>query len=471
MANRILVMPIPEGVKTDDHFAVQVRPLHADAWTDVPLYAVRVDMHDVRQAAAAIFDFTGSVEVRITPKVSWIHSAVARPVAKGVQLKNTGRELSFTLDQPADLMIEVNGERFHCLHILAGTMEEAPADNVVYLDASRPGPHTAETRRLLPRLAAMPAEPTLVFGPGLHVIDEYLFPVPSGLRIYLAPGAVVVGGFVIDHAQDVRVYGHGVILQESFHRYSSINGVRISHSHHVTIEGVTVIDPPHYTVYLGGSEDVTIRGLRSFSCEGWSDGIDMMSCRRIHVDGCFLRTSDDCIAVYGRRWEYNGDVRNILVENCTLWADVAHPTIIGTHGDYEHDGNLLEKITFRHIDILEHHEFQPGYLGCMTINVGDKNTARDILYEDIRVETITHGKLIDIQVKCNPDYNPAPGNAIENVTFRNVRCDCIPDVPSVVAGYDADRTVHGVCLENVTAGGKPLQLQIGEYATNIQSDA
>lgn len=471
MANRILVMPIPEGVKTDDHFAVQVRPLHADAWTDVPLYAVRVDMHDVRQAAAAIFDFTGSVEVRITPKVSWIHSAVARPVAKGIQMKNTGRELSFILDQPADLMIEVNGERFHCLHILAGTMEEAPADNVLYLDASRPGPHTAETRRLLPRLAAMPAEPTLVFGPGLHVIDEYLFPVPSGLRIYLAPGAVIVGGFVIAQAQDVRVYGHGVILQESFHRYSSINGVRISHSHHVTIEGVTVIDPPHYTVYLGGSEDVAIRGLRSFSCEGWSDGIDMMSCRRIHVDGCFLRTSDDCIAIYGRRWEYNGDVRDILVENCTLWADVAHPTIIGTHGDYEHDGNLLEKITFRHIDILEHHEFQPGYLGCMTINVGDKNTARDILYEDIRVETITHGKLIDIQVKCNPDYNPAPGNAIANVTFRNVRCDCIPDVPSVVTGYDADRTVHGVRLENVTAGGKPLQLQIGEYATNIQSDA
>lgn len=69
-----------------------------------------------------------------------------------------------------------------------------------------------------------------------------------------------------------------------------------------------------------------------------------------------------------------------------------------------------------------------------------------------------------------PRLQSSPGNAIENVTFRNVRCDCIPDVPSVVAGYDADRTVHGVRLENVTAGGKPLQLQIGEYATNIQSD-
>ena len=240
-------------------------------------------------------------------------------------------------------MIEINGERFHCLHLFAGAMQEEPADNVLYLDASRPGPHTTETRRLLPRLEAMPANPTRVFGPGLHVIDEYLFPVPSGLRIYLAPGAAVMGGFVISEAEDVHISGHGVILQESFHRYSSINGVRVSHSKHITIEGLTCINPPHYTVYLGGSEDVTVRSIRSFSCEGWSDGIDMMSCRDVHVDGCFLRTSDDCIAIYGRRWEYNGDMRDILVENCTLWADVAHPSIIGTHGDYEHDGNMIER--------------------------------------------------------------------------------------------------------------------------------
>lgn len=470
MDNRVWVMPIPEGVKTDDHFTVQVRPAETEAWTDVPLYAVKVDMHDVRQAAAAIFDFIGSVEVRIIPKVSWIHSAVVRPVSKGIHADSTGRELRLTLDHPADLMVEVNGERFHCLHLFAGAMQEEPADNVLYLDASRPGPHTTETRRLLPRLEAMSANPTLVFGPGLHVIDEYLFPVPSGLRIHLAPGAVVMGGFVISEAEDVHISGHGVILQESFHRYSSINGVRVSHSKHITIEGLTFINPPHYTVYLGGSEDVTVRGIRSFSCEGWSDGIDMMSCRDVHVDGCFLRTSDDCIAIYGRRWEYNGNVRDILVENCTLWADVAHPSIIGTHGDYEHDGNMIEQVTFRNIDILEHHEFQPGYLGCLAINPGDKNTVRNVLYEDIRVEHIEHGKLIDVQVKCNPDYNPAPGTLIENIVFRNIRCDCVPPVSSVVAGYDAEHVVRNVQLDQVIVIGKPIHLEIGEYTSNISTD-
>ena len=75
------------------------------------------------------------------------------------------------------LMIEINGERFHCLHLFAGNIQENPTENVLRLEGHPTGCRTAETRRLLPRLAAMPEGRTLVFGPGFHVIDEYLFPV------------------------------------------------------------------------------------------------------------------------------------------------------------------------------------------------------------------------------------------------------------------------------------------------------
>lgn len=468
MENELLVMPVPGAVRRDSSFGLRVRSVGAQDWTDVPLYAVRVDMHDVRQAAAAIFDFTGAVEVCIRPHVPWVYSAVVRPLSRGIVPDCDGHELRFTLKRPADLMIEVNGERFHCLHLFAGEKMPVPQENALRLEGSPHGCRTAETRRLLTRLSAMPAGRTLVFGPGFHVIDEYLFPVPSHTHVHLETGAVVLGGFVLQGAENVRITGHGVILQEGIHRYSGINGIRVSHAQHVRIEGITFINPAHYTVYLGGSEDICIRGIRSFSCEGWSDGIDMMSCQRVHVDGCFLRTSDDCIAIYGRRWEYNGDTQDVLVENCTLWADVAHPTIIGTHGDYEHDGNVLERITFRHVDILEHHEPQPGYLGCLAINVGDRNLARDILYEDIRIEHIEHGKLLDIQVKCNPDYNPAPGRGIERVTLRNVRCDCMPPVASVIAGYSAEACVRDVLLENVTVCGQPAEVLILDHAHHIR---
>ena len=467
MSGTIIAPAIPAGVRQDERFTVHVRVLPEGDWQRVETYAARVDMHDVRQAAVGIFDFAGQIEVHVRPAISWIHSVVIRPLSLGLTPVCDGHEIRFTLDKPADMMLEINGERYHCLHLFAGEIQPEPVDNTLWLDASRSGPHTAPTRQLLPQIAAMPEGATLAFGPGLHVIDEYLFPVPSGLSIYLAPGAVVIGGFIMDGVENVRLYGHGVILQESFHRFSSINGVRVSHSRHVTIEGVTFINPPHYTVYLGGSEDVVICGIRAFSCEGWSDGIDMMSCRRVHVDRCFMRNSDDCIAIYGRRWAYNGDTQDVLVENSTLWADVAHPTNIGTHGDYEHDGNVLERITFRNIDILEHHEFQPGYLGCLAINAGDKNMVRDVLYEDIRVEQITHGKLIDVQVKCNPDYNPAPGKRIERVTFRNIHCHCVPPVASVIAGYDEAHSVGDITLENVTALGAPAEIKIGDWTVNI----
>lgn len=468
MESKLQVMPVPGAVRRDSRFTLLVRCAGQEDWIDVPLYAVKVDMHDVRQAAAAIFDFSGTVEICVRPHLPWVYSAVVRPLARGIVPDCDGREIRFTLNAPADLMIEVNGERFHCLHLFAGAIIDAPQENVLRLEGSPNGNRTAETRRLLPRLSAMPKGRTLVFGPGFHVIDEYLFPVPSDTNIHLEAGAVVLGGFVLQSVENVRITGHGVILQEGIHRYSGINGIRVSHSRHVSIEGPTFINPAHYTVYLGGSEDVNIRKIRSFSCEGWSDGIDMMSCRKVHVDGCFLRTSDDCIAIYGRRWEYNGDTQDVLVENCVLWADVAHPTIIGTHGDYEHEGNVLERITFRNIDILEHHELQPGYLGCLAINVGDKNTARDILYEDIRIEHIEHGKLIDVQVKCNPDYNPAPGKGIEHVTFRNIRCDCIPPVPSVIAGYSPKHRVCDVLLDNVTACGEPAEVQVLSHTEHIQ---
>lgn len=468
MMEQLHIPDIPLGVKREERLVVKVRPEGMDTWQTVPLYAARIDMHDVRQCAVGMFDFEGRVEVQIEPQ-GWlyIYEAVLRPVSKGIVPEVTGgRIIRFTLDKPVDLMLEINGERFKCLHLFARPMMSLPdGDDVIHVKAKMNGPSTAPAEALTARLAKQGG--TVLLEPGLHIVGEYLFHIPSDSHIVLAPGAVVVGAFILKNVENVRIEGHGVILQESFHRFSGINGLRISHCKNVVIDGLTLINPPHYSVYLGGSEDVTISHFRSFSCEGWSDGIDMMSCRRIRVSNCFLRTSDDCIAIYGRRWAYNGDAQDILVERCTLWADVAHPINMGTHGDAEHDGNVIERVTFRDIDILEHHEHQPGYLGCIAINPGDKNTVQDVLFEDIRVEHIEHGKLLDIQVKFNPDYNPAPGKAIRRITLRNVSCVCQPQVRSVIQGYSEQCRVEDVLLENVQVCGKIFEPEIGAYTDRI----
>lgn len=465
MENKLLVMPIPNSVKQDTHVKLQVRSLGDEEWTDVPLFAVRVDMHQVRQAAAAMFDFSGSVEVRIQSREPWVYKAVVRPVSKGIVPVCEGREVRFTLHEPVDLMIEINGERFRCLHLFARPLMTLPeGDDVVHYRASMHSPSTAPAR---PPRREDGKPCTVVFHAGLHFVHDYQYRPDSNTRIVLAPGAVVIGMFILDHVENVSIEGHGVLLQECFHRFAGTGGVRLSYCRNVSVQGVTFINPPQFTVLLGSSEHVRIEGIRTFSCEGWSDGIAMMGSHHVHVSDCFLRNSDDCLSLYGQRGEYIGDAHDIRIERCTLWADVAHPFNMGTHGAYDKDGSILERIILRDIDILEHHEPQPGYLGCMAINAGDMNTVRDVLFEDIRVEHIENGKLFDIQVTYNPKYNPVPGRKIENVTLRNISCDCIPPVDSVIQGYDEEHGVTGVKLENVTVCGNAPRVVVGEFTREI----
>ena len=117
-------------------------------------------------------------------------------------------------------------------------------------------------------------------------------------------------------------------------------------SKRITVEGITIVDPPHYSIYLGSSEHVQIRNFKAFCTRGWSDGIDIMACFHIDIEDIFMRNSDDCIAVYCTRWDFYGDTGYVTVRNPVLWADVAHPIMMGTHGDHHKDGDTIEHIPF-----------------------------------------------------------------------------------------------------------------------------
>lgn len=92
---------------------------------------------------------------------------------------------------------------------------------------------------------------------------------------------------------------------------------------------------------------------------------------------------------------------------------------------------------------------------------------QNALFENIRVEHIEHDKLLDVQVAHNAKYNPGSGHQIRNITFRNIRCNCVPPVASVIAGRSAVPRVSGVRLENATACGKPADVRVLEYAEDV----
>ena len=147
-----------------------------------------------------------------------------------------------------------------------------------------------------------------------------------------------------------------------------------------------------------------------------------------------------------------------------VMAKAAHPK-----------AEVLERLRFSNIDILDHDEDDPEYEGALGIMAGDDNTVRDVVFEDIRVERIEEGKLFSLKIAYTAKYNTSPGLAVENITLRNVHYTGkgSPSA-SLIAGRDAQRKVRNVVLDNVTVGGRKLtrpeagMLDINEFVEGVQ---
>lgn len=440
---RIITHPVPQGIyyaMHNDDYTVRVREI-GGTWVDLYEYKVKVDMDAPVESSMVYFDFEGEVEVEVCKNNGTAHEAVIRPTERGIRHRLKENRLTFRLREPQNLSIEFDGDRLRNLHLFtnAPEAEDVPKGEM---------------------------EGIRYFGAGIHTPaeGEKEFRIPSNTDVYLAPGAVVKGTLLCDSVENVRIYGRGMLLTPQ-------RGIQITFSKGVTVEDIVVVNPRHYTLFGGQSEQIKVRNIRSFSYQGWSDGIDLMSCSDVEVEGVFMRNSDDCIAIYGPRWEYRGDARNIEVRNSVLWADIAHPINIGLHG-YTGDGvgNLVEDLRFRDIDILQHDEDDPNYQGCMSICCGDLNLVRDVLFEDIRVEQVQEGQLFHFEVVYNAKYCTAPGRGIDGVTLRHIRSAAVPNPPSI-EGYDADHAIRNIQIEDVEIDGRKLrslkQIRTNEYIEQI----
>lgn len=429
----------PEGLSTgmphNDDYTVRVR-VPGGEWKDLFEYNVQVDMDKVQDASMVQFDMNGTVEVMVKKNNGTIEQVDIRPKVRNVSYEKQMNTVTFMLDKPQHLSVEFNGDRLHNLHLFANPLETET--------------YSKEEKGVM------------YFGPGVHRpkdLPNNQIRIPSHTTVYLAPGAVLKAKLLVDKAENVRIIGRGILDHP-------IRGIEITDSRNVYVEGITVVNPDHYTVFGGGSSDVVIKNLKSFSCKGWSDGIDMMCCHHVLVDNVFMRNSDDCIALYNHRWNWWGGTDDIIVQNSILWADIAHPINIGGHGDPDSEsGEIIQNLTFRNIDILEHDEDDVPYQGCMAIDAGDKNQVKNVLFENIRVESIQEGRLFHLNVRFNRKYDKAPGNSIENVTFRNITYTGVGENPSLIKGLSQDRMVKNVTFENVMINGKPMK-DLNGFITN-----
>lgn len=411
--NRLITYPAPEGEEMKNDFVVDVREPGGE-WKQVDTYAVKVDevrdtKHHVEKASLGYFDFSGEVEVKVRFRHGSIETARVRPLSYGIVPTVTDSVLTFRLDRPRNLSVEVNGDIFHNLHLFANP-----------IDVNNPLEGT--TLKKLKRRRDL-----IYFGPGVHRLPGDTLNVPSGKTVYVAGGAVVKGCIRAVNVRDVKILGRGKV-----HPDGRGAGLSIVNSKNVLVEGLISTQCP-----TGGSDSVTIRNVKVISSYGWGDGLNVFASNNVLFDGVFCRNSDDCTTVYGTRMGFVGGCRNITMQNSTLWADVAHPIFIGIHGNVENP-EVLENLNYVNIDILDHKEKQLDYQGCLAINAGDNNLIRHVRFENIRIENFRQGQLLNLRIFFNKKYCQAPGRGIEDVLFKDIVYTGSNAEVSQIIGYDKD---------------------------------
>lgn len=449
--NKLNTWPAPEGAALNNDFAVRVKQ-PGKAWVTIPTYLVKVDKvrgntHNMQEASMSYFDFSGEVEVEVTSNKGNIETARIRPLSKQIVPQTDGNTLTFKLNQAANLSVEVNGDIFHNLHLFANPMEtEIP-------DAKDPD--------------------VIYFEPGIHYPENDRFNITSGKTVYVSGGAILMGQLWVGDAHNVRILGRGMI------NHTVKAGIYISNSENIHVEGLFTTQ-----CATGGSNQITIRNVKSISYYAWGDGMNIFASNNVLLDNVFCRNSDDCTTVYGTRKGFTGGCRNITMQNSTLWADVAHPIFIGIHGNTENP-EVLEDLNYINIDILDHRERQIDYQGCLAINAGDNNLIRKVLFDDIRIEDFRQGQIVNLRIFFNPKYCTAPGRGIEDVVFRNITYTGQNAELSIIEGYDEQRKVKNIRFENLVINGqlitddmpgKPAwyktadmaRMYIGPHVENIQ---
>ncbi len=459
LTGTLQVFPFPQPVRYTHHnddFTVRVRT-PGGVWQDLYEYSVKVDLDTKQLASMVYFNFDGAVEVAVQKNNGSFAKVAVRPDSKGIKTTVRNGVAYFTLTRPENLSIEFDEDRTHNLHLFTHAIRK----NFPGYDKELTSYEIMQGKT--PDLT----QPVVVFGPGVHSGD---FRLRSNTTVYIDGRAVLKSHLIIENVENVKVISDGL--------FDGAEKLSIRNAKNISIDGPIFINQPEGTLRCVNSQDIEERNLRTIGGGRWSDGLGHFACERVKISDSFIRTSDDCITLYNHRWDFWGNTRDITVTDSTLWADVAHAVMIGIHGNTPSpahpDAEVIERVRFSNIDILEHDEDEPEYEGAIGIMAGDDNLVRDVTFENIRVDRIEEGKLFNLHIAYTPKYNTSPGRGIEDIKLRNISYSGkgSPSA-SVIYGHDDKRKVKNILIENVTVAGKritgaePNVLDIGKFVEGV----
>lgn len=422
-------------VKTSVGYTVKVngKPIET-LIVPAPTHCLQGDA--ARSYFAAFFDADCEVTVDVESSMYMADTRIL-PLSKGVRpTVKSPHAVSFRAKPPFTLAVEPHG-RHDALILVANRIDRTP-----------------------PRRD----DPNVVwFGPG-SVRDAKPILLKSNQTLYLAPGAYVERP-LIAKGTNITVCGHGILSGAPWGHYAGPPGcggnfVRATGSD-IVFRDITLLSGYGWHLTFSKCRNVLVDNIRILGGRVLNDdGIDVLQSRDVTIRNCFIRTQDDCITP---KWW----CENLLVENCTLWTDVANIFRIG----YECEGEKVayRNFTFRSLDVL--HQSIKKYPSSAYwaenfafIQCGNDERFGDFLFEDIRFDAPEPGDIFfnvkTFKVNDQWQHHKQAGH-FDGLVVRNVKVAApmaANTLISRIASLDADHIVQNVKFENVTGVG-PLTLK------------
>lgn len=425
----VTVYPSTEGLTKSQLYSVKVNG--KDIWTEKYISNLDFDrlpewfnepyVRKPQEQHIANFTGTGNLKVSVTFSGT-LNDVQIRPVSRGIKPNINGNSVTFDWEGPGQLVVEVG--------------ESAP----LFLFAN-------------PEEKDIPSEtdPRIkYFGTGVH--HPGYIDLKDNETVYIAAGAVVYGGIRATGVSNIKVLGRGILDGNYEHRRM----VLVEDSRNILFEGVTIRNGRGWTNTLVNCRDIEYRFVKVLGFGPSSDGINPAGSQRVKIVNCFMRNTDDCIAIKAPHYEQ--PIRDVLVENNIM---IGYAYADGITIGFETNAEEISNVTVRNCDILMARGGNrvDGHSGFSIICDGPA-VIHDILFEDIRVERADI-KLFELNITDGKQYGDDPPGQIRNIKLKNV--EWLHEGPIVLHGFDENHIVQNVVFDDCMVAGKPLYEVKDEY--------
>jgi len=379
----------------------------------------------------ANFSCSGEIDVQITISEK-VASVRIHPVSRCIKPDLKDKNISFTLQGPNKLYIEVNDLPPLCF--FANPLEtEAP-------DSS--------------------AENMMYFGSGVH--RPGMMHPEENTTIYIAGGAIVYGGIETNGESNIRVLGRGILDGE----FAYGRMVKPQNSSNLEFDGIIIRNGLSWTNTIINCDHVTYRNVKVISFRAGGDGINPLNSRHVTIDNCFFRCTDDCIAIKAPdTTQFSEDIR--IINNTMVGFAYSDGCTIG----FETNGPRISDVLVKNCDIIRARGGSrvDGHSAFSIICDGPA-LIHNIRYENIRVEPDVL-KLFELHITDGTKYGINPPGYIRDVHLKDIRWTS--ERPIILHGFNEKHQVENVVFENCTITGKKLTsarediFQVNEFVKNI----